>query len=430
MNIAHTAPPDLVAAVAGDRVRVRLEASRVALPTVLAADGPPTTGEVLAAAGDPLGTIMAPAASIGATRLHLVAVDPAVIGDQWLPLDALDLVDHPAGVAARLRGGVAEFRGETDRPSRRPDWYRAGWRAEIDAWVDQTLSAAGRSRRGPSVPVAVWSLSCVLRVPTAAADSVFVKAACDWFRAEPAITALLHRVAGDLVPEVLGTNPDRGWLLMAPLPAGGGETPTAAGPPAAAALARIQVLMLDHFEELGAAGVADRRLAETAAGFTAVLADEAVSARLTLDERRTAAAMRPWLVDQLVALAGCGMPYSLGHGDLHLGNVAYADGRAVLYDWTDAALTFPALDVELLAGSAGDAGPATRQAYVEVWREVVGEAAVATALRHAPAANLAYQAISYHGIARAVEPQYTAADGGIAIQVIRRLTRLYAERSG
>ena len=47
------------------------------------------------------------------------------------------------------------------------------------------------------------------------------------------------------------------------------------------------------------------------------------------------------------------MPYTLGHGDLHLGNVALVDDHVLLFDWTDAAVTFPALDIALLARSSG-----------------------------------------------------------------------------
>ena len=430
MDIAHTGSPNLVAVVAGDRVRVRVQASRVALTGVTGSDGAPSARAVLAAAGDRHGTVMAPAVRVGPTRLHLVEVEPAAVGDQWLGLDDLRLVDEPAGVAVAIRRGVAEFRGEVDPPHRRPTWYRAGWRAQVDGWVDQTLAGAGLSRSGPSEPVAVWALSCVLRVPVGGAGAVFVKATCDWFRAEPGITELLARRAPDVVPEVLGTDRDRAWMLMRPLPGDDGETPPTAGPAAAAALARIQVVMLDHLDELRAAGAPDRRLAQTAAGITAVVEDESALADLTADERRTTRHMRHWLLDQLTALAGCGMPFALGHGDLHLGNVAYADGRVVLYDWTDAAVTFPVLDADLLATSSRDQAPAVREAYVAGWRPAVAESSVREALRLAGLVNPAYQAVSFFGIARAVEDRARADNAGVVVRMLRRLNQLYAERAG
>lgn len=369
---------------------------------------------------------MAPTASVGPTRLHLVEVSPAAVGEQWLDLDHLVLVDQPNGVAAAIWRGVAEFRGQQERPPGRPDWFRQGWRVEADAWIDETLAAAGLVRRGPSETVTAWALSLVLRVPVDTGDAVYFKATCDWFRAEPVITALLARWASDVVPSVIATDASRAWMLMRPLPGDDADTPTVAGPAAATALARLQQSALEHPEAVRAAGVPDRRLTLTIEGIAAVVERSDMAPA----ERQRMRQLLPWLAEEMAALAGCGMPYSIAHGDLHLGNVAYADGRVVLYDWTDTALTFPALDLEILSESAREHSAETREAYVAAWRDFVGEAAVTEAFRHTGPVNLAYQAISYDGIARSVEPGSSPENAAITVRVLRRLNQLYAERAG
>ena len=122
------------------------------------------------------------------------------------------------------------------------------------------------------------------------------------------------------------------------------------------------------------------------------------------------------------------MPYTLGHGDLHLGNVALVDDHVLLFDWTDAAVTFPALDIALLARSSGVSdSPADRDtildAYAQVWRESYPEADVDEALRLAPLANQIYQTVSYEGIYRAQEERTRWEIGGVVARTLRSLAK-------
>jgi hypothetical protein len=119
--------------------------------------------------------------------LDIVAVDEVPAGAGTLDPSALDRLAHPPVVAATLRAELAVIDGSTPPPPRRPDWYRREWLAEIDGWADQALAAAGLRRQGPSRPVKVWSLSAVLEIPVEE-KSVFVKAVCRHFRAEPALS--------------------------------------------------------------------------------------------------------------------------------------------------------------------------------------------------------------------------------------------------
>jgi aminoglycoside phosphotransferase (APT) family kinase protein len=394
-------------------------------------DGFPSVADVFAAAGVPPETavVAAPTRQVDGTPahiLHLVAVEHRPPGTDWLPLERLDA---PAGVRDAIALGTDEWAGRTPRPANRPAWYAPVWSAEVDEWIDEQLTRLGRRRAGPSEPVKIWSLSAVLRIPTrtaddAAAGPIFFKAACDWFRAEPAITQTIAEIAPIAMPGVLAVDHTRAWMLMDPLPGDGVEPPSAVAVPAATALGRLQVSLVDHLPTLRAAGLPDRTLQPTCAGLTAVVEDSIELDQLTADERVAAKEMLPWLVGRVEAFADIGPPYSVAHGDLHLGNVAADDTRLTLYDWTDAAVSFPFLDAAHLAASTHsdtDVGPRVLAAYADVWSEAYERAKVERMLEHAALVNRAYQMVSYEGIYRSREPDSLWEMRGIVALSLRQL---------
>ena len=164
-------------------------------------------------------------------------------------------VEHPlpTAPAGLVRAAVASRGGRLDR--RRP-------------WPGRAAAAPA-----PSVPVKVWSLSAVLRVPTDGGP-VLLKATCDHFRSEPRITDLLGRLLPGRVPALLGHEPDRGWQLMEPLGGVSDEDEPTAGlaAPTAAAIAAIQLDCVPHVAQLRAAGCPDRGLESSLAAFRDVLA--------------------------------------------------------------------------------------------------------------------------------------------------------------
>lgn len=226
------------------------------------------------------------------------------------------------------------------------------------------------------------------------------------------------------MPAVLAADLERGWLLMHALTEVRDEPHPGLAVTAARVLAEVQVTMVEHLEDLREAGAPDRGLRPTLAALTEVVNDSVELALLDRGERRAVSQALPWLCDQIEGLYATGLPLTLGHGDLHLGNVAAAAGSAVLYDWSDAAITVPALDAALLSRSAGERwSSAVRSAYAEVWRAGYPAAALDRALRLAPLVNTAYQAISYEGIYRSQEPGSRWELGGIVARSLRELAR-------
>lgn len=419
---------ELVAPVRDDAVG--LDAGGM-LPAVSETDDGAAVAPILRVAGDPAGRILAPASWVLGEPdvvVHLVAVGAGSPWTSWLPVDRLDELPHPAGVAAAIRTGLDEASGRRPWPSGRPDWFRPGWLVEVDAWIDDQLDPAGEHRTGASVVLKLWSLSAVLRVPVTGGRSVFLKAGCDWFGAEAAVTALLGRVAPGQVPDLIAMEPRRGWLLMLPLDVAADHDPRLAVA-VATTLARLQIEVLVHVDELRAVGAPDRGAAATTAALRAVVEDGVELDRLTTAERSELHRARPWLEDRVGSLFAGGLPLSVGHGDLHLGNVARSAEGVVLYDWSDAAVTAPVLDVALLARSAGDDwAAAVLAAYGQVWRAGYPEAAVDRSLELAPVVNTVYQAVSYEGIGRAQELRSRWELGGIQARLLRRLLEMWSAR--
>ncbi len=303
--------------------------------------------------------IMVPAVLIDSeprSMLHVVAVATGSNAAAWIDLDDLDQLAHPPTVAEAIRRSVAEYRGASVRPAGRPDWFHPDWQIGVDAWIDDVLSGAAVQRSGPSEVIKFWSLSAIVKVPVTGIrgdDAVFFKAACQLFRAEPALTRFVSGIAPESVPDLLAVDTERGWMLMRAFEHDDHERQARAAVPAAREIARVQVISADRIGELLDLGAPDRRLASTVDALTKIITSSVELDQLDTDGQRAAQAALPWLVDQLTALEATGMPYTLGHGDLHLGNVAMVDDHVLLFDWTDAAVTFPALDIALLARSSG-----------------------------------------------------------------------------
>ena len=334
-------------------------------------------------------------------RLHVVALrgEPVEEGE-WLAVEEL-----PDPWAATVRSALQQHDGRA--PALRPKWYRPGWHGEVESWVDAALAGTDRRRTAPVVVHRVWSISAVLRVPTDRGDLWF-KACCDHFRAEAAILHRLSRRLPDLVPVLVAVDDDRGWLLMEPL-VGASDDDRAPGAPAALApvWTAAQLASLDWLDELAGAGCPDRTLDPTLAAWRHVLATSPEMELLTAEEREALLGAADEVEGRVRELWACGIPDTLSHGDLHLGNVAY-DGTVLrLFDWTDACVSHPFLDGIHLASFVGfESGlepSGIMRDFAAPWRTACPEADVDRALELAGLADLVFQSVTFAGIAEATE---------------------------
>ena len=351
--------------------------------------------------------------------------DGTVPDGRWTDLDTLSDPPGLEGVAEAVRRCVEEYAGTA--PPHRPDWYRPGWFPDVEAWIEEALGRVGRSRTGPLVAVQLWSLSAVLRVPTDRGVAWF-KATCEHFHGEPAIHRVLADHFPDFVPVLIAEDDDRAWLLMEPLR---GATDQAEGAASALATAypRVQLASLEVLDELRAAGCSDRGLQANLEGWRQVLADSVELPLLTAEEVAAVRAVGEEVEALVEEFWACGLPDTLCHGDLHIGNVAYDGSELRVFDWSDSCLSHPFLDGGHLLhfGAAAGSGPTAEvdtqvaDRFAEPWRSAFPQADVDRALALAPLADRVFQAVSYEGIYRATEERSLWELRGITAKLLRRL---------
>ncbi|KRF05927.1 hypothetical protein ASG88_20780 [Nocardioides sp. Soil777] len=397
-----------------------------ALPAFVDPEDESTLATALALVGADIA--VAPTAKLPDGRtVHVVGRrGPAPSGRLVLPGDVGDPV-----VAEAVARAVTEL-DPAHTPDARPGWYRPGWFDRVEAWVDTVLAGSGRRRTGPLVPVKMWSISAVARVVTDAGD-LWLKAPCEHFRAEARVHPTVAGLFPDLVPTLVAVEEAEGWLLMEPM-TGADDADRADG----AALevvrrwATAQLAAVGHVDGLLAGGCRRRGVDETLAGFHRVLAGSIELPLLThaeLTAVRGCAADVELLVRELWS---AGVPDTLSHGDLHLGNVAW-DGRSLrIFDWTDGCVSHPFLDASHLRHfeEARPQGPDLEATYAEPWRAAYPDADIDRAFVLAHLADLVFQAITFDDIVSSTEPGSRWELGGVVADILRALPAKVAELRG
>ena len=214
-------------------------------------------------------------------------------------------------------------------------WDRAGWRESVAAWIDESLAELGIEATGPVDHLRERPWAAVARVPTE--DGVlYFKADPPSEAFEPALTLWLSRRRPDAVPEVLGVDIDRGWMLMRD--AGTQLSELIRDPPNASIwngllplYAELQIELVDSVEELLVLGTPDKRLR------TLPKVYEGLLSRWPGGKRVPSSAQIVALVDGL----GDTIPESLTHEEFQDHNVLLRDGSPVVIDWAEAAVEHP-----------------------------------------------------------------------------------------
>jgi hypothetical protein len=207
------------------------------------------------------------------------------------------------------------------------------------AWATAELESRGWSSV-TAVQQRTWNLSAIWRLDGPDGRRVWLKQVPPFFDHEGAVLRWLDGALPGVAPHLIAAG-DEGRVLLGDVPGVDGYDADVAQVHAIAAVHhRVQVRAAAANGELAAAGVPDRRGPRLGEWIRASLAghEPAVDAVL------------PDLDARLGALAGCGLPDTLVHGDLHGGNVRLGEGPPVIFDWGDSSLGNPAFDVLRLTG--------------------------------------------------------------------------------
>jgi hypothetical protein len=226
----------------------------------------------------------------------------------------------------------------------------------LRAWLERL----GHPATGPVRQLRVWELSCILRAPTARGD-VYLKAIPDVapFANEGVVMGALAGLFPDHVPVPLAVDAGRRWTVLADFGEGlsgehGWDVPVEVREDVVRTFARLQVQAAPHAGRLLAAGLPDRGLGWLAEQAEAWLPGADATGRLpgidaatwlSMEEAAELRAAVPRLAAMCGELAGHAVPASVVHGDLHLANVANGPRGHLFFDWTDACVAHPFVDL-------------------------------------------------------------------------------------
>ncbi|MEM9563371.1 MAG: aminoglycoside phosphotransferase family protein [Actinomycetota bacterium] len=293
-------------------------------------------------------------------RLLLAEPDPDEPMGGRVTYAAVGAADHEAGLTPTAADELALLAPATHRLP----WAEPFGPATDLAWVAQRVEVIGPPRQHRS-----WNLSAVWSIPTAkgtvwlkclppflAHEPVLLDRLSAWLAADDPIAGTQPRL---VTPELLAADDHR--VLLAPLP---GEDGYRADDDEQVAmittLVDIQATTVDRVDELVDAGVPDLRAAPLAAELTALVTRVGPDRPALLE-----------LIDGLEArldqVARLSPPDSLVHGDPHPGNARRLVEPPVWFDWGDAFVGNPLLDLAATHRLGPVAVEAWLAALVERW---------------------------------------------------------------
>lgn len=316
-------------------------------------------------------------------------IDPTAARGRWWTgedLPRLDLGDPHDRAALEVW-----FQGH--EPATLQPWQRNGWFRTAVTWIEEMLTGVSDVRQ-----FATWCNSCILTVRSDRGRSWF-KASPASFANEPEVMATLAALFPRRTPEVIALDAPRGWMLLEDL---GNETadglPVAERLGALAAIGELHRASVSLIDTLLDSGCTDRRPHLLSAQIAELAGDPTVPLPGDLGARFEAAV--PRLQELCTRLATSSLPSTLVHGDLHAGNIIRTAGRFVVFDWSDACVADPFVDVLMFLTRLPDETELRArflQHYLDPWPGVARSEAAAYAELAEPLAAM-HHAVTYRGI--------------------------------
>jgi Phosphotransferase enzyme family len=332
----------------------------------------------------------------------------------WLPPDPLHwigaeqmaevMLSHPARSGDLLR--VLQEIASGSAPPQRALWEQPGWLRLAEAWIHSQLAQLGNPASGQLEQVKHWFLSCIWRIPTAQ-GWVYFKATngSALMVNEAALTQTLFQLFPAVMPQPLASDPARDWLLLADFGSEiGWEASVETRAAALTAFAHLQIASVSHVDELLAYGCINRRLPQLTEQIKLLLNDPAMLAMIDAEQQQVLQAAIPRLAELCRQMACYNVPATLVHGDIHMSNVARRGDGFVFFDWSDACIAHPFLDMIAILH---EPDPATqiqlRDAYLANWTRYEPMERLLELWQLAYPLCALHQAVSYRAIAQHVE---------------------------
>ncbi|HEY1920564.1 MAG TPA: aminoglycoside phosphotransferase family protein [Streptosporangiaceae bacterium] len=250
-----------------------------------------------------------------------------------------------------------------DQPLRMP-WARPGGPAADLGWAAAAAAAAGLRLDGRPMQHRTWNLSCIWSLPvhgpSGHPERLWLKCVPRFFAHEAAV---LRRLSGHPVPALIAADAHR--MLLAELPGRDGyQATTAEAEQIIECLVALQLQTAPLVPALLADGVPDARHDAFVRELRSVVARRApgdpVLCRL-VDEAPA----------RLAQAQDCGLPDVLVHGDAHPGNARIGVSPPVLFDWGDAWIGNPVLDLAVLDRLPAPTAQARAAHWLRTWKQAV-----------------------------------------------------------
>lgn len=322
-------------------------------------------------------------------------------GYRWLAATEIEALTDAA-----QRGWVNAVLTDTVTPPQRAPWARGGWYAEMRLWVEEALASQGRALNGPLTQLRSWAISTIWRAPTASGDVYFkASARLPLFAAEAAVVNELSALFPRHIAKPLAIDAARNWLLTADFGESLGERADVATQAAVfTAFAELQVAAAAEIDRLFEVGCLDRRLpvlAEQIGPLFDYLGEQGTAER---DQLALLHANEGRLIDMCDELAALPIPDSLVHGDLHTDNAATWGNSFLFYDWSDACVSHPFIDMfKILEAEEPAVQGQLRDAYLRPWEAVAPRRVLLAGWKLARPLVLLHQLVSYQHILQNVE---------------------------
>ena len=303
-------------------------------------------------------------------------------GTYWAPAEvATGEVALPRDDRTAVASALREMEQYAARPSLRP-FARPGWIKELFEWAQGQIGPLGLRVTGRFRQLNGSPAFSLIRIETTGA-AVWFKATGEPNRHELPVSVTLARLFPRFVPTLLGVHSTwNGWLSREMRGAAldnFGEV--SAWARTARTLAELQIASVGKSRELLDSGCKDLRV-ERLIGeidpFVAFMSESMAAQKteppaiLTNSELRI---LGGELKEACSALAGFGLPDTLGHIDFNPGNILVSPEACVFLDWAEACVANPFLTFAYLREHSGrqhlegaGAAEAITSAYLEPWR--------------------------------------------------------------
>jgi Phosphotransferase enzyme family len=343
-----------------------------------------------------------------AAVIHIEAPAGWTVPDdgRWTPFADVS-VDVPPGVRDYVRLKLEELGGRRAASPLAAPWVRPGWFERAIRWIDEALVGAGFEPADTIAQARHWGISAIMLVDSPS-GRLWFKATSPYFTAEVAVTALLSDAIPGATADVIASDAAQGWMLTRDLGDRLVSVDMIGTELAVARLVALQRALRPRVGEFLAAGVQHRPLAAVPIEFAEALRSPIAREHLAVSDDRIDQLVA-WLTAAIDQVDALGLPDTVVHGDFHPGNVALVEDRAVLFDWSDSAISNPLVDIAAWASwFTDDTAEVDRlwELFIAAWTDTdpLDPALIRATRRELDGLIGAYHTISYSRLLAAVEP--------------------------